>query len=385
MKYDFDRVIDRHNTNSLKWNKYKGRDVLPLWVADMDFQAPPSVLQVLHKRVDHGVFGYSVPGEELVDAVVARLQARYRWSVKPSWIVWLPGLVPALNAACRAYGDDGDEVLAFTPVYPPFLSAPKLSRKELKTIPLRREGNHFTFDVERFESEISPRSGLLLLCSPHNPVGRRFSRRELQGVAELCLRHNIVICSDEVHCDLILDGGEHIPTAALSDEIAADTVTLMSASKTFNLPGLNCAFAVIPDERLRKSFINDRKEIIPNAGALGYAATLAAFRDCEDWRSELIDYLRGNADLVYEFVNERIPRLSMVPVEATYLAWIDARGLGVPSPAHFFESAEGGGVGLSNGRYFHGPGYVRLNFGCPRKTLSEALDRMKRAVENMNR
>jgi len=381
MKFDFDRVVDRRDTDSEKWDKYRGRDVLPLWVADMDFQAPPPVLKALHERVDHGIFGYAVPGDELLKVIVTRLLERYQWKIQPSWIVWLPGLVPALNAACRAYGDDADEVLTFTPVYPPFLSAPRFSRKKLKTIPLRRENNRFTFDVERFAAEISTRSRIFILCNPHNPVGRRYSRREIRSIAELCLEHNIVICSDEVHCDLILDGGEHIPTAALSDEIAANTVTLMSASKTFNLPGLNCAFAVIPNERLRKSFVDNRLEVIPNTNVMGYAATLAAFRDCEDWRIEMIDYLRENRDVVYEFVNEQIPRLSMDNVEATYLAWIDARELKVPNPVSFFERA---GVGLSDGANFSGQGYVRLNFGCPRKALLEALDRMKRAVEELN-
>ena len=381
MKFDFDRVVDRRNTGSLKWDKYKGRDVLPLWVADMDFQAPPAVLEALHARVDHGIFGYAVPGDELVEVIVTRLWERYRWKIQPSWIVWLPGLVPALNIACRAYGDDGDEVLTFTPVYPPFLSAPGFSRKKLKTIPMRREKNSYTFDVERFAGEISTRSKIFILCSPHNPIGRRYSRQEIRSIAELCLEHNIVICSDEVHCDLILDGGQHIPTAALSDEIAANTVTLMSASKTFNLPGLNCAFAIVPNERLRKSFVNNRLEVIPSTNVTGYTATLAAFRDCEDWRIELVNYFRGNRDIVYEFINDKIPRLSMDNVEATYLAWIDARELKVSDPVCFFERA---GVGLSDGRNFHGQGYVRLNFGCPRETLLEALDRMKRAVEELN-
>ncbi|MHC4432583.1 MAG: MalY/PatB family protein [Planctomycetota bacterium] len=377
MNSDFDRVFDRRDTNSEKWDKYKGRDVIPLWVADMDFQAPPPVLEALHKRVDHGIFGYTVPGDELVAVVIARLRAKYKWQVEPSWIVWLPGLVPALNVSCRAFGDDADEVLTFTPVYPPFLSAPELSRKKLKAIPLRRETGLFTFDIERLESEISSRSKLLLLCNPHNPVGRRYSRREIEAVAQVAVRHNIVICSDEIHCDLVLDGGEHVPAATLGKEISDNTVTLMSASKTFNLPGLNCAFAIIPNEHLRRTFIKNRKGIIPNTNALGYVACLAAYRDCEDWRAELIDYLRGNRDIVQEFINEQISRLSMDNVEATYLAWIDARDLGVPDPALFFERA---GVGLSDGRNFGGAGYVRLNFGCPRETLLEALDRMKRAV-----
>lgn len=380
MKFDFDRLFDRRNTNSLKWDRYKGRDVIPLWVADMDFQAPPPVLEALRKRVDHGIFGYTLPGDELAEVVVSRLQAKYGWEVEPSWIVWLPGLVPALNVACRAFGDDWDEVLTFTPVYPPFLSAHQLSGRKLKEIPLCRENDSFTFDLERFESEISSRSKVLLLCNPHNPVGRRYSRREIESVAQVAVKHNIVICSDEIHCDLVLDGGEHVPTATLGEEIAANTITLMSASKTFNLPGLNCAFAIIPNDRLRRTFIKNRMGIVPNTNTLGYTASLAAYRDCEDWRAELIDYLRGNRDLVFRFVNEEIPRLSMDNVEATYLAWIDARKLEAPNPALFFERA---GVGLSGGRHFQGEGYVRLNFGCRRETLLEALGRMKRAVTDL--
>jgi cystathionine beta-lyase len=337
-------------------------------------------LEALHNRIEHGIFGYAVPPDELLETVVRRLEAKYGWKIQPSWIVWLPGLVPALNIACRAFGNDGDEVLTFTPVYPPFLSAPGLSGKKLKAIPLRREGDLFTFDVERFESEISPRSKLLLLCSPHNPVGRRYNRQEIENVTEICLRHNIVICSDEIHCDLILDGEEHVPTATLSDEVAANTITLMSPSKTFNLPGLNCAFAVIPNDNLRTSFVRNRKEVVPGTNVLGYTACLTAYRDCEDWRIELIDYLRGNRDMVSKFVNEEIPRLSMDNVQATYLAWIDAGDLEVPDPALFFERA---GVGLSDGRHFQARSYVRLNFGCPRKTLSDALDRMKRAVTGL--
>ncbi|MHC4327676.1 MAG: MalY/PatB family protein [Planctomycetota bacterium] len=380
MKFDFDRLLDRRNTGSLKWDKYKSRDVIPLWVADMDFQSPPAILEALHNRIEHGIFGYAVPPDELLETVVRRLEAKYGWKIQPSWIVCLPGLVPALNIACRAFGNDGDEVLTFTPVYPPFLSAPGLSGKKLKAIPLRREGDLFTFDIERFESEISPRSKLLLLCSPHNPVGRRYNRQEIENVTEICLRHNIVICSDEIHCDLILDGEEHVPTATLSDEVAANTITLMSPSKTFNLPGLNCAFAVIPNDNLRTSFVRNRKEVVPGTNVLGYTACLTAYRDCEDWRIELIDYLRGNRDMVSKFVNEEIPRLSMDNVQATYLAWIDAGDLEVPDPALFFERA---GVGLSDGRHFQARSYVRLNFGCPRKTLSDALDRMKRAVTGL--
>ncbi|UCG58004.1 MAG: PatB family C-S lyase [Phycisphaerales bacterium] len=380
MSFNFDRVIDRRNTGSLKWNRYKDGDVIPMWVADMDFQAPLPILEALHKRVEHGIFGYAVPPDELVEIVVGRMKAKYQWKVDPSWIVWLPGLVPALNVVCRAFGDDWDEVLTFTPVYPPFLSAPQFSRKQLKAVPLRREGDLFTFDAERLEKEVSPRSRVLLLCNPHNPVGRRYSREEIKRIAEICLEHNVILCSDEIHCDLLLDEEDHIPTATLSSEICANTITLMAPSKTFNIPGLNCAFAVIPDEGLRTEFINTRQGVVPDTNALGYAGCLAAYRECEEWRIALIDYLRGNRDFVYGFVNEQIPRLSMDNVEATYLAWIDCRRLGMRNPTLFFESA---GVGLSDGKHFQGRGWVRLNFGCPRSVLVEALERMKRAVTKL--
>jgi len=380
MSFDFDAVIDRRGTGSLKWERYGGRDVVPMWVADMDFRSPAPVLAALHQRVEHGVFGYAVPPTELVDVIVARMEEKYQWAVEPGWIVWLPGLVPALNVVCRAFGNDGDEVLTFTPAYPPFLAAPPLSRKTLRTIPLRREGGHFAFDIEAFEKAILPQSRVLLLCHPHNPVGRRYERDEVQRVAELCVEHHIVLCSDEIHCDLILDGQEHFPTATLSPEIAANTITLMAPSKTFNVPGLNCAFAIISNGELRSRFKKARAAIVPHPNALGYAACLAAYRDCEDWRVALIDYLRGNRDIVAQCINEEIPGLSMDDVQATYLAWIDTTGLNLPEPARFFEEA---GVGLSDGKDFHGPGYVRLNFGCPRETLLKGLDRIKSAVARL--
>ena len=377
--FDFDRVIDRRGTDSLKWHKYAGRDVIPMWVADMDFQAPQPILEALHRRVEHGVFGYPVPPAGLNEVIVDWMARRYGWTIKPSWIVWCPGVVSALNVACRAYGEDGDEVLTFTPIYPPFLSAPPSSRRSVKTIPLTREGGRYTVDYDRFEREITNRSRILLLCSPHNPVGRRFERRELERIAEICLARDIIICSDEIHCDLVIDGGPHIPTASLSPEISAQTVTLMAPSKTFNIPGLGCSFAIIEDADLRAKFNKAHHGIVPGTNVMGYTACLAAYRDCEPWRLALIDYLRGNEQLVYSTINEEIAGLSMDHVEATYLAWIDTRPLGLPKPDRFFEQA---GVGLSDGRHFLGEGFVRLNFGCPRSTLRAGLERMKRAVIN---
>jgi cystathionine beta-lyase len=221
---------------------------------------------------------------------------------------------------------------------------------------------------------------LFLLCSPHNPVGRVFSREELTTLAQICEKHDIIICSDEIHCDLILDPEKsHIPTASLSPSIAERTITLMSASKTFNIPGLGCAFAVIPDRALRKRFLGAMAGIVPHVNVLGYVATLAAFRDCADWHAALLDYLRANRDFVADAVSQ-MPNLTMAPPEATYLAWIDVRATGIENPIEFFEA---GGIGMQDGADFDGPGFVRLNFGCPRKTLEEALQRMATALESL--
>ena len=382
MAFDFDRVLDRRKIDSLKWARYRDRDVISMWVADMDFQAPRPILEALHGRVEHGVFGYAVPPKELTRLVVARMERMYAWKIEPSWIVWLPGLAPALNVVCRAHVQDGDEVVTFTPIYPPFLAAPPASRKNLRTIPLQRQENLYTFDVERFERELSPRSGILLLCNPHNPIGRRYERDELERIADICIAHDVIICSDEIHCDLILDGGPHVPTATLGPEVAARTITLMAPSKTFNIPGLNCAFAVIENAELRAKFKKAREGIVPGTNALGFAACLAAYRDCEPWRLALLDYLRDNKNLVHRFINEQVPGLSMDDVQATYLAWIDARELNLPDPASFFEQS---GVALYDGRQFDGDGFVRLNFGCPRATLTAALNRLQNAVRKLDR
>ena len=377
--FDFDRVVDRRNGDSLKWNKYAGRDVLPLWVADMDFAAPPAVVAALEQRVAQGCFGYSEPWPALVDAVLGHLQREYDWTVDAASLVWLPGLVTGLNVACRAV--DG-EVLTATPVYPPFLSAPRLSGRALVTAPLSLVDGQWAWDFVALEAALTPDTRLLLLCHPHNPVGRAWQERELVALADFCKRHDLIVCSDEIHCGLVLDGGPaHIPLARLDDEIARRSITLMAPSKTYNVPGLGCAFAVIPDRALRQRFVAAMNGIVPHVNILGLAACESAYRDCDDWHAALIRYLSGNRDRVESAV-AGMPGLAMAHVEATYLAWIDARGLGVDDPAAFFEAA---GVGLSSGADFGLPGWVRLNFGCPRVTLDAALERMHAACVNVKR
>ena len=376
--FDFDRPVDRRNTASLKWDKYAGRDILPMWVADMDFVSPPAVIDALRERIDHGVMGYTRPPLSLVETVVEVLKQRYGWEIEPEWIVWLPGLVTGLNVACRSVGGDGDAVVTATPVYPPFLHAPPLAPRTLVSIPLLLDDKGWHWDLAQFEAKLTPRTHLLLLCNPHNPVGRAFHREELLDLMAICERHDVIVCSDEIHGDLILEPGRrHIPTATVSPVSQERCITLMAPSKTFNLPGLGCAFAVIPNEPLRRRFRKTMTGIVPSVNLLGYTAAEAAFRHGWDWHRELLDYLRQNRDLVHQAVSRMPPLKTFLP-EATYLTWIDARDMEVANPAAFFEAA---GVGLSDGKDFGAEGWLRLNFGCRRALLEEALGRMQQAIE----
>lgn len=377
MTFNFDTIIDRRYTASEKWDRYQGRDIIPLWVADMDFRSPPAVIEALHERIGHGVFGYTHPSAELVDAVLAMLLREYDWDVAEEWLVWLPGLVCGLNVACRAVGEAADGVVTFIPVYPPFMSAPILSGRNLIKVPLLLANGRWGMDLGALERAITPRTRLLLLCNPHNPVGRVWSQSELFELAELAGRYNLIICSDEIHAGLILDKDKRqIPIATLSPEIGARTITLNAPSKTYNIPGLGCSFAVIADHELRRAYKRAMAGIVPHVNTLGYTAAQAAYLHGEPWRLALLEYLRGNHDLVTEAV-EGMPGLAMTPVEATYLAWIDARASRIEHPARFFERA---GVGLSDGADFGLPGFLRLNFGCSGTLLQEALRRMRVAL-----
>ncbi|MDD2850909.1 MAG: PatB family C-S lyase [Desulfuromonadaceae bacterium] len=376
--FDFDSKVDRSGTDSEKWDKYHGRDIIPLWVADMDFRSPPAVISALHERVEQGVFGYSTnPPTGLVEAVMAHLERDFAWHIEPEWLVWLPGLVCGLNVLCRTAGVAGDEIITFTPIYPPFLSAPVLSERITVTVPLKQGGNRWLADMPALEKAITPRTRMLLICSPHNPVGRVWTRDELQQFVDIAERHDLTIGSDDIHAGLILDEkSRHIPIAALSPEAARRTITLLAPSKTYNIPGLGCSFAVIADPVLRSRFKKAAGRIVPHVNILGYTAAKAAYRYGEEWRQQLIAYLRGNRDLVMAEINAT-PGLSMAHVEATYLAWIDTRETGIKNPGLFFEQA---GVGLSDGADFGAPGFVRLNFGCSRILLVKALQKMREAV-----
>ena len=382
MTYDFDTPVDRRGTDSQKWQKYAGSDVLPLWVADMDFRSPPEVISALHARVEHGVFGYARPTSSTVDAIVGALSTRYGWNIEPSWLIWLPGLVVGLNVTARAFAQPGECVLCHTPVYPPFMSAPVNQGRRATTVPLALDSarRRWEIDWDATERAVTPQTRIFLLCNPHNPIARVFRRDELERLAEFCLRHDLLLCSDEIHCDLVLDDLAHVPTGTLGPEIARRTITLMAPSKTYNLPGFGTSFAIIPDAILRRQFVHATKGIVAEVNCLGYAACEAAYRHGEPWRRALLDYLRRNRDFLLDFVARELPGIRVeAPIEATYLAWLNVAALGLTDPVAYFERQ---GAGLSDGRNFGAKPatYLRFNFGCPRATLAEALARMKRAI-----
>ena len=382
MTFDFETVLERRGTDSQKWQKYAGRDILPLWVTDMDFKSSPAIISALQERVAQGIFGYARPVQSTVDAFVSALEQRYGWRIDPDWLVWLPGLVVGLNLTAQAFAQTGEEVLTLIPIYPPFMSAPKNSGRVSVQVPLHLDSaaRRWEIDWPSLEKAVTPRTRIFLLCNPHNPVARVWRREELVRIGEFCVRHNLVLCSDEIHCDLILNDLPHIPTALLGPEIARRTITLMAPSKTYNVPGLGTSIAIIPDPQLRARFVRASAGVMAEVTSLGFTACEAAYRDSEAWRQALLATLRSNRDLILDFTARELPGVSIeAPIEATYLAWFNIAPLKLADPIAHFEKH---GVGLSDGAYFGSSRgeHLRLNFGCPRATLTEALARMKRAV-----
>jgi cystathionine beta-lyase len=386
MPYDFDTPIDRRHSDSIKWAKYAGRrsatgeEILPMWVADMDFAAPPEVIAALQARIAHGVFGYGHTTAAFTDAIITALQRDYGWAVQADWIVPLSGLVSGLNIAARSIGQTGDAIVTATPVYPALFTGPVNMEREAICVPLD-ENRDWGWDLAAVAAAHTPRTKGLFLCHPHNPVGRVWNEAELRAIAAHAEKHDLVVVSDEIHCELVLEPGlRHRPFALLSPEIAARTITVMAPSKTYNIPGLGAAFAVIPNATLRRRFLSAMAGISPHLNILGMAATIAAYTEGEAWRTALLDCLRNNRDAVN--VLDGVKGMRVIPPEATYLAWLDCRATGLENPLAFFEEA---GVGLSNGSDFGRDGFLRLNFGCTAATLQEALRRMKTALESQGR
>ncbi|QTN34106.1 putative C-S lyase [Akkermansiaceae bacterium] len=378
MGFDFDTVIARQGTGCIKYDRRPELD--PFWVADMDFASAPAILNALHRRVDHGVFGYAQAHPGLVDAVRAYLETRRQVSLDEDHLIHLGGLVPALSLAARAFCGSGDEVMTCIPVYYPFLNVHKDAGARLLTVDHVFENGRWVFDWARMESSVTDRTKVFLLCNPQNPLGRVFTEEEIVRVAEFCERHGLVLVSDEIHCDLILDEATtpHFSALQLPENLAKRTITLLSPSKTWNIAGLGYAFAIIPDDSVRRKFSAAKGHTLAEINALSYHAAEAAYKDAEPWRRELIGYLKANRDELVRFITEECDGLSIIAPEATYLAWIDARQLGVEHPASFFEKEAG--LFLSDGAAFGWSGYVRFNFACPRQRMLEGLGKMKAAI-----
>lgn len=397
MAFNFDHVPDRRRTNSIKWTYYP-QDVLPLWVADMDFLSPPAITGALRAAVEHGLFGYELANAQLKETVAARMDSLYGWKVSPDAVITTPGIVSAFNIAAwaidRPDAPTGQGILFQPPVYFPFLEVGKNTGLVSQPAPLARVNDgdrrlRYEIDFDVFEQAMhsgGAQTAMFLLCNPHNPTGQVYSHAELARLAEICLKNDVLICSDEIHSELLLGAAQHFPIATLSSEIEARSITLIAPSKTFNTPGLFCGFAIIPDMALREAFRKQSERLVQHTSSLSLAAAQAAFSGaCDEWLAELLVYLTANRDFAVDFIEKELPDIRTAVPDATYLLWLDctklvASGKIAGSPFSFF--VKEAKVALNDGTPF-GPGgenFVRLNFGCPRSTLEEALERIKKAL-----
>jgi len=371
--YDFDEVIERRSSGALKWVRYS-KEVLPLWVADSDFKCAPAILEGLSNSVEHGILGYHPADSQATKtAVIDWLLRRHNWQIKAEWIVWTPGVVTAFNGICSTFCQKGDKVLVQKPNYTPLLAAPENNHLIIETIDTHLENGRWSLDFDELERKAKhPKTKLLLLCNPMNPCGSVLTKQELQQIESICLANNVLICSDEIHCDLILDEEiKHIPAGTLP-KIGEQTITLMAASKTFNVAGLSTAFAIIPDSNIRAKYLGTiATQMWVNA--LGLRATELAFTQCDAWYEQQLVYLRSNRDYLASAFSE-LPGFNYIPAAATYLAWVDASALAVQDVQKYFLSK---GVAPSSGQDFGWPSFSRINFACPRIHLEQAIEKLR--------
>jgi len=382
--FDFETVIERHGTESAKWSRY-APDVMPMWVADMDFSPDPGIIAAIRDRLDHPMLGYGIPTDDLRSTLVSAMFRDYGWSIEPDALVFLPGVEPGFNMALRSFLAHGDGVVLETPVYKALLVAPEFCRLRRLDVPLQPDGHgRWRSEPARLE-QAAARAKALLLCNPQNPTGRVMTRSEVECLADTCLRNNLVVISDEIHCGLTLDGREHVPIASLSREIGKKTITLMAASKTWNIAGLKAAFAIIPDGEMRSKFAAARAGMVDSVNILGLVAMKYAYANGEKWRKAVTLQLAENRDLLQSIVRRAMPEAGMIPAEGSYLGWADFGRYGLPAaPSKFF--LENAKVALSDGAEF-GAGYenwVRINFGCPPAMLRDCLDRMEKAINRQS-
>lgn len=380
MKFNFDKFINRYRTNSIKWCKYKNTNIIPLWIADSDFMSPPCIIKDLKKRVDHGIFGYGnhIP-INLIDIIINRMSSLYNWNIKPEWIIFLPGVVSGLHICVRAFTNEKESVIIPNPIYPPFQYAAKIVKRKIIKIPLCIENKRFIMNINNITDNFDGKEKLLMLCNPHNPVGTVYEKKELYNQFLFAKKYDLIICSDEIHSDLIIEPKlHHVPIASLEEDALQRTITLFSPSKTFNIAGLSIAFAIIANKDLRKKFNEIKTGIIPSVNVLAITAAESAFKKGQEWLDQQIIYLRKNRDLLVSYINQT-KYLSMYSPEGTYLSWIDTSKLKNKKPHKWFEEY---GLGVSPGYDFGDSNFVRLNFACRKKLLIEVIKKINFAIKN---
>lgn len=389
MGCNFDDIVDRTNTDSIKWNKldemYGSEDLLPMWIADMDFKSPKAVIEAMKDRADHGIFGYVYKTDSFSEAIINWVKRRHGWDIKKEWILFLPGVVSGLNIGVRELVEENEKVLIQPPVYPPFYRVIENNNRIINSNPLVHDGEKFVMDYEALESQAED-SKLLMLCNPHNPVGRVWSKEELARLGEICLKNDMVIISDEIHSDFALKGAKHTPMATISKEIEQRTITLMAPSKTFNIAGLVTSVAIIPNEELREIFEKAIAKLeIGNMNIFGMTALEAAYNHGEEWLDQLLEYIEDNIDYTIDYINKYIPEIKVDKPEGTYLLWLDCRALGKTNDEIEEALLKVGKVILNDGRPYgkEGDGFFRLNIGCPRSILEEGLSRIEKAIKSL--
>ncbi len=395
MKYDFDTVCDRRDTDCAKWGAVKaifGReDVIPMWVADMDFPTAAPIVEALKKRAAHPFYGYTMPSPSLTEAVVDRMKRRFDWKIQPEWVVYTPGIIPALNIAVRALTHPGDEIILQEPVYHPFFGVVKGSGCQIVHNNLKLARGRYSMDYVDLAAKFQPqdrradhsRVKAIIFCNPQNPIGRVWSREELTKMGEIVIGNGAIIISDEIHCELLYKGYRHTPFASISEEFAQNSIVCMAPSKTFNLPGLEASSIVIPDKKLRDRFNDIKSGMVPGLNIFGLAAMEAAYRHGDEWLGQLLDYLQGNLEFTLKYFKARIPKIKAIKPQGTYLLWLDCRGLRLEDEELQEFMREQARVGFDDGFMFGegGSGFQRMNIACPRSLLREALERIEKAVK----
>lgn len=385
MKYDFDKVTPRCGTNSYKWDSTDDKEVLPMWVADMDFPTAPCIINALEKRVEHGIFGYTRVPEEYYDAVISWFSRRHHWKPRREWFIYTSGVVPALSAVIKALTNVGDKVLTLTPVYNCFFSSIRNNGCELDSCALRYEDNTFSIDYEDLEHRAAdPKTTLMLLCNPHNPSGRVWTREELRRIGDICIKNNVVVVADEIHCELVHPGFTYTPFASVSEEFQKHSVTCVAPSKAFNIAGLQIANIIVENDKWRQRIdkainINEVCDVNP----FGVIATIAAYNEGEEWLNQLLQYIHGNYLFFKDYCEEHLPQLPVAPLEGTYLAWMDCRSLGISSEELEEELMKEAKLWLNAGSMYgkEGEGFMRWNLACPRQLVKEGLERFSQFVD----